>query len=264
MKRRVQDTFGAAAENYVKSRTHSEGADLRRLVELARPTGNELVLDIATGGGHTALAFAPHVREVLATDLTPVMLQAAQRFIRSRGVTNVRFEAADAERLPFADGSFDIVTTRTAPHHFPNPDVYVAEVARVLRAGGLFLLDDNIAPEDDELDAFLNRLEKWRDPSHVRSHRVSQWRAWIERSGLTVEHVDPLELKEYPFQEWTSRMLMADEERDRLEAWLLEAPPRAAEFFKLQLEAGRVHSLWAGFAIIVARRPPLAGRPAPM
>jgi ubiquinone/menaquinone biosynthesis C-methylase UbiE len=255
VKRRVQDTFSAAAENYVRSRTHSEGPDLRRMVELAQPTGEELVLDVATGGGHTALAFAPHVREVVATDFTPEMLTAAERFIRGRGIINVRFQAADAESLPFPDGTFDIVTTRVAPHHFPNPERYVAEVARVLRSGGVFVLDDNIAPEDDELDAFLNRLEKWRDPSHVRSHRVSQWRAWIEQAGLTVEHVEPMEWKQYAFQEWTSRTLMPEEERDRLEAWLLEAPHRAAEFFRIEIEDGRVISAWTMFAIIVSRRP---------
>jgi SAM-dependent methyltransferase len=131
----------------------------------------------------------------------------------------------------------------------------VAEVARVLRSGGVFVLDDNIAPEDDELDAFLNRLEKWRDPSHVRSHRVSQWRAWIEQAGLTVEHFEPMEWKQYAFQEWTSRTLMPEEERDRLEAWLLEAPHRAAEFFRIEIEDGRVISAWTMFAIIVSRRP---------
>ena len=255
MKRRVQDTFGAAAENYVRSRTHSEGPDLKRMLELAQLTGDETVLDIATGGGHTALAFAPHVCEVVATDLTPEMLQAAERFVIGRGATNVRFQQADAEKLPFPEASFDVVTTRVAPHHFPNPERYVAEVARVLKVGGRFILDDNIAPEDDELDAFLQRLEKWRDPSHVRSHRVSRWREWIERAGLQVEHIEPLEWKQYGFQEWTARTLMPDKERDRLEAWLLTAPGRAADFFRIETEDGRVVSAWTVFAIIVARRP---------
>src|SRR6266545_7095190 len=142
IKRLVQDQFGATAQSYVTSQSHAHGDDLQRMIELARPRGDERMLDIATGGGHTALAFAPHVREVVASDLTPRMLAAAEAFIRGQGVTNVLFEPADAEELPFADASFDIVTARIAPHHFPNPRRFVHQAVRVLRPGGLFLLDD--------------------------------------------------------------------------------------------------------------------------
>src|SRR5262245_47189736 len=96
IKNLAQETFGAAAQGYVTSAIHAKGADLRRLVELAQPHGDERLLDVATGGGHTALAFAPHVREVIASDLTPRMLAAAEQFIRAQGVTNVSFEQADA------------------------------------------------------------------------------------------------------------------------------------------------------------------------
>jgi ubiquinone/menaquinone biosynthesis C-methylase UbiE len=254
IKNLVQEQFGAAAQGYVASAGHARGGDLARLVELARPRGDERMLDIATGGGHTALVFAPHVREVVASDLTPRMLAAAEAFIRGQGVTNVLFEPADAEELPFADTSFDIVTARIAPHHFPNPHRFVRQVARVLRPGGLFLLDDNMAPEDAELDAFMNRFELWRDPSHVRAYTVGEWRGWMADAGLTVEHADPLTRKRYEFADWTARMRMPDAERDALEAWLLAAPPRCAEFFEIAVEDGHVRSLSGTFAIIVARR----------
>ena len=254
IKERVQAQFGAAAQSYVTAFSFARGDDLLRLVELARLRGDERVLDVATGGGHTALAFAPHVREVVASDLTLPMLEAAEAYARSQGATNVYFERADAEALPFEDASFDVVTTRIAPHHFPNPQRYVREVARVLRPGGLFLLDDNMAPEDSELDAFMNRFERWRDPGHVRAYTMSEWRGWIERAGLTVEHVEPYTRKRYDFADWTARMRMPDAERDALERWLMAAPPRCAEFFGIVVEEGRVRALHSTFAIIVARR----------
>jgi len=254
IKKLVQDQFGATAQSYVTSQIHAHGDDLQRMIELARPRGDEQVLDIATGGGHTALAFAPHVREVVATDLTAKMLAAAEAFVGGQGVSNVRFEHADAEALPFADGSFDIVTTRIAPHHFPNPQQYVREVARVLRRGGRFVLDDNMAPEDAELGEFMNRFEQWRDPSHVRAHSVGEWRAWIEAAGMTVEHVDPLERKGYDFPSWSERMHMPAAERSALEAWLIAAPERCREFFEVVVADGRVQSLSGAFAIIVARK----------
>ena len=250
----VQQTFGSAAQNYVTSAIHARGDDLARLVELAQPRGHERVLDVATGGGHTALAFAPHVREVVASDLTPRMLAAAERFIRDQGVTNVSFEQADAEALPFADASFDIVTSRIAPHHFPNPQRFVQEVARVLRPGGLFLLDDNMAPEDPELDAFMNRFEQWRDPSHVRASTISEWSGWMAEAGLRVEHVDPLAAKPYDFADWSARLGMPEAERAALEAWLIQAPPRCAKYFEIVVEEGRVRSIDGNFAIIAARK----------
>src|SRR5215217_1678581 len=97
IKNLVQAQFGAVAERYVTSAIHARGGDLARMIELAQPRGDQRLLDIATGGGHTALAFAPHVREVVATDLTPKMLAAAEAFVRGQAATNVRFEHADAE-----------------------------------------------------------------------------------------------------------------------------------------------------------------------
>ncbi len=250
----VRAQFGAAAQSYVTSPSHAKGDDLRRLLQLAAPAGTERLLDIATGGGHTALAFAPLVASVTAIDLTPPMLEAAAAHAAERGATNITFALADAERLPFADATFDIVTARIAPHHFADPQAFVRETARVLVPGGLFLLDDNMAPEDDELDEFMNRFEQWRDPSHVRAYRPSQWRAWMEANGLHVVADDPLELKTYAFADWTERMRMPADERDALERWLLAAPKRCRDYFRLESADGHVRSICGAFAIIEARK----------
>jgi ubiquinone/menaquinone biosynthesis C-methylase UbiE len=254
IKNLVQAQFGAVAERYVTSAIHARGGDLARIIALAQPRGDQRLLDIATGGGHTALAFAPYVREVVATDLTPRMLEVAEAFIREQGAANVAFQIADAEALPFADADFDIVTTRIAPHHFPNPQQYVREVARVLCPGGIFVLDDNMAPDDQELDAFVNRFEQWRDPSHVRNHTIAEWSAWMREAGLQVEHVEPLQVKRYEFANWTEQMRMPEAERAALEAWLLAAPPRCAEFFQIVIKQGHVQSLTGRYGIIVARK----------
>lgn len=254
VKRRVQEQFGATAQSYVTSKGHAEGDDLARMIELAQPQAGDVALDIATGGGHTALALAPHVYEVVASDLTPAMLAAAEAFIRGRGAANVRFEPADAEALPFADSSFDLVTTRIAPHHFPRPQQYVREVARVLRPGGRFVLNDNMAPEDDELSAFMDRFERWRDPSHVCNYRASAWQAWFAQAGLAVAHTEPLRPKRYEFADWAARMRMPPAEQAALEQWLIAAPARCRAYFQIELAAGRVQALVGMYGMIVGRK----------
>lgn len=252
VKRRAQVQFGAAAERYVRDRIHVEGDELSRMVELARLTGGERVLDVATGGGHTALAFAPHVREVVALDLTPGMLEAAAKFVAAQSGASVSFRLGDAEDIPFGDAEFDVVTARYAPHHFPQPERFLAEVARVLRPHGRLVMFDNMAPEDDELDAFLNRLEVWRDPSHFRAHRSSEWVRWMAAASFSVQAADPLVHKRYDFEEWTSKQSMPVAERDALERWLLAAPARCREFFRVSIEDGRVTWLEATFGAIAA------------
>ena len=148
---KVKAQFGRTAEAYVSSKGHAKGADLQLMVEVAGEVEGLRALDIATGGGHTALAFAKAGAIVTATDLTPTMLERASEFITAElgeDADRARFELAAAEDLPFADASYEIVTCRIAPHHFADPEAFVREVARVLVPGGRFFLIDNIAPED--------------------------------------------------------------------------------------------------------------------
>lgn len=186
-KARVQEQFGGSAAHYVVSAGHAAGDDLDQLVSWAEGGPDRVALDVATGGGHTALALAPLYGKVVASDLTPRMLAAAEAFLRERGATNVTFERADAENLPFSDAAFDLVSCRIAPHHFARPADFVREVARVLRPGGIFLLVDSVVPEQPALAEFLNHVEKLRDPTHVRSLTQSEWRGLAEANGLSVE-----------------------------------------------------------------------------
>src|ERR1700680_1535381 len=182
-KAQVQDYFARNAEGYVASFSHRAGNDLERLLELGEWDSQQHALDIATGGGHTALAVAPHVAQVTVTDLTPRMLEKAREYLLQQGITNAVFQVADAEQLPFADATFDRVTCRIAAHHFPDVPQFVREVARVLKASGIFLLIDSMAPDDPQLDTFDNRVEKWRDPSHGRSCTEKEGQSVFQTAG---------------------------------------------------------------------------------
>ena len=189
---RVRSQFGAAASAYTTSVGHSDPTLLRRVVELAQPRPSDRALDIATGAGHTALALAPHVAEVVAFDLTEQMLTETARNAAARGLKNVVTRQGAAERLPFPDSSFDIVAVRQAPHHYADVRLAVNEMARGVKPGGRVVIIDSRAPEDDELDRAFNHIEKLRDSSHVRNWRPSEWRAMIQGAGLRIlaEYLD--------------------------------------------------------------------------
>ncbi len=252
-KARVQTQFGGSAEAYVQSKGHAGGKDLERLLGWGRKRGAARVLDIATGGGHTALAFAGFTPTVVATDLTLQMLQAARKFMVSQGATDVRCLAADVEALPFRDGSFGVVTCRIAAHHFPELLPAVRQVARVLRPGGSFLVQDILGHDDEELAAFILEVEKRRDPSHVRSFRQLEWTAFLRAAGLTVID-DAVMSKVRVWEEWTGRMRMAPEAKADLERFVLAAPARCREAFDFKVEGARILSFTDRMLLLRADR----------
>jgi ubiquinone/menaquinone biosynthesis C-methylase UbiE len=176
--------FAPLADDYAKSRSHAEGQTLDRLVLAARPSGTDVVLDVATGAGATALALAPRVRLVVAHDLTPSMAARARRSAQERGLGNVHAVLSPAERLPFAEERFDLVTCRTASHHFDDVGAAVREMRRVVRPGGRVVLVDQVAAEDPALRALQHDLEVLHDATHRRTYTPAEWRSTFEDAGL--------------------------------------------------------------------------------
>jgi ubiquinone/menaquinone biosynthesis C-methylase UbiE len=235
--RQVQANFGAAAADYVTSKVHASGPDLVWLVENAALTGGERVLDVATGGGHTAFALAPHASEVVALDLTLPMLEVAQKEALARGLKNISYLAGDAQALPLADESFDVVACRQAPHHFPNVALAVSEWARVLKPGGKLLLIDSTSPEDDEAESVLHEIESLRDPSHVRNHRISAWKSLLENAGFTVSSASEQGIF-LDIPSWTQRMRTPPASVAIIEQRMRTAAPAVRERLRFEEKDG--------------------------
>jgi ubiquinone/menaquinone biosynthesis C-methylase UbiE len=260
----VQQQFGAHAAAYATSAVHAKGASLGRLIELVGPDKQWRALDIATGAGHTAAAFAPHVTHVIASDITEEMLEEARKLAASKGFANMETATADAQALPFPDAAFDLVTSRIAPHHFPDVSAFVREVARVLKPGGTFALVDNIAPDAESTPGFsdadlaeaaiaYNDFEKRRDPSHGRCLGMAEWSDVITAAGLQVTHKERI-AKDMEFDPWAVRLGADAPTVAGLRTTLAQAAPALAAFLKPRTDNG---ALWFTLdeAIVIARKP---------
>jgi ubiquinone/menaquinone biosynthesis C-methylase UbiE len=199
----VQEQFGATAQDYLTSKPHAQGKSLDRLIELTRPRPDWHALDVATGAGHTAYAFAPHVARVWATDITEEMMSLVREQADKRGLANLRVAYAKAEALPFEDDSFDLVTCRIAPHHFESIARFLDEARRVLKRTGTFALVDNVVPEGSVGD-YMNAFERFRDPSHIRAWTMQEWRDALRQHGFAVTHEEQL-AKTMEFSSWAGR-----------------------------------------------------------
>jgi SAM-dependent methyltransferase len=193
------------------------------MLQAATLTGREQVLDVGTGTGHTALAFAPRVASVIGLDMTEAMLDQARELAAQQGVSNVDFELGDAMGLPYDSGRFDLVTCRVCAHHFADVPRAVGEMARVLRPGGQLLVVDSVSPEDPASDTYLNCIELIRDPSHVRNYSVGQWKDMLEAAGLRVEYRGTWAVL-LDFEDWVERMGTPELERLQLRALFDRAP----------------------------------------
>ena len=187
----ARQIFAERAAVYTTSAAHKDPQVLAKLVSLAVPQPDWQALDVATGTGHTAFAVAPYVAHVIATDITPEMLDEARKLQAEYGITNVEFRVADVHDLPFDGGSFDLVTSRRAPHHFSDIQRALREMRRVLRPGGKLVIDDRSVPEDDFVDACMNELDVYHDASHVREYRPSEWQQMLTQAGFAVEYMEP-------------------------------------------------------------------------
>ncbi len=201
----VRKNFGLRASNYRLSTTHGNPVDLERMVNLLQPHPGAIALDVATGGGHTAIALAKCVNKVVAIDITPEMLAEAEVASKQSDINNIVFQMQDVHNLNFSDGQFDIVVSRFAAHHFFNVKKAIREMCRVLRPGGKFYVLDCSVVDGDETEEEINRIELLRDSSHQCLYSPRQWNHVLEGLPLIIQLT--VFIKEnYELPQWFDRI----------------------------------------------------------
>ncbi|GAB4281667.1 MAG: class I SAM-dependent methyltransferase [Coriobacteriia bacterium] len=247
-----KERFGPRAAGYRESPVHAAGRDLDLLLEWVAPRPGEQALDVATGGGHVAVALARAGARVTALDVTPEMLAETAAFAKSEGVPIATVEA-EAAALPFPDGSFDIVTCRIAAHHFPDAARFFTEVARVLAPGGRLGFQDQTLPPQGTSAVLVDAFERLRDPSHNQAYSEAGWRTLIERAGLVVERAEVVD-KPHGFAEWTARQDCEPATVAELRRLMAEAPPGMAEWLAPECDAeGTLVSFRHRHLVVLAR-----------
>src|SRR5580700_487274 len=180
----IRDQFTRQAGVFNAAAPIANEDALKLIVQAGRPGPNDLVLDVACGGGLVARAFAPHVRHATGIDVTPAMLEQARRAAAEKGLANTSWDQGDVTILPYADSSFTIVATRFSFHHFLDPLAVLREMVRVCAPGGRIVVVDSCPSEDKAKAAAFNRLELLRDPSHTRALPLSEMQALFAAAGV--------------------------------------------------------------------------------
>lgn len=189
----ILDQFTRQATPFATSPGIRDEAALKLIVECSGAGPDDTVLDVACGPGLVVAAFARVVRHATGIDITPAMLERARAHAAEQGLTNVTWHQGDVLPLPWPDASFSIVTSRFAFHHFLDPLAVLREMRRVAAPGGRVVVIDS-TPAPARADAF-NRMERLRDPSHVRSLPVDEHRELYARVGLSEPRVTSYRLE---------------------------------------------------------------------
>ena len=150
------------AARYAKKPIADEAAYEKKLEMTRHYLGPDAsVLEIGCGTGSTAIAHAPRVASVLATDVSAKMLDIARDRAAAAGVANVRFEVAAAEDIDAADRSFDAVLALSLLHLLDDRSVVIEKVYDWLKPGGVFVSNTACLGDNMRWFRFIGPVGRW-------------------------------------------------------------------------------------------------------
>lgn len=236
----VRQAWGRYAEAFAAEGAKAEDRDsIRRLVELCDLPDGALVLDVATGAGYNAFAFARAGARVIPSDPTHEMLLATRAGWSERfGSRRVPLVEAWAEGLPFGDACLDAVVAHRAPHQFADAETWSKEAARVLKPGGVLGLSDQSPP--DGWEEWHNQLERWRDPTHERARSPHEWRAVVESAGFRVRSEDVV-YQAHDLEDWLDRVDCPTDRREKALEMLRDVPAEIRDVYRPHTADGRLY-----------------------
>jgi len=229
---KTEEQFGKTANAYLSSAVHSQGSDLIAVTEMFANAADATVLDLGCGAGHLSFTIAPHVKSVIAYDLSSEMLTVVVAEAQRRNLKNIIITKGHAQELPFPDASFEWVCTRYSAHHWMEISQAIREIHRVLKPGGTLMVIDTCAPAIPLLDTHMQAIELFRDGSHVRNYTFAEWTAMLAAQGFQIGAHKfwkiPIE-----FKTWVERMQTPAQHVDALRSLLKKVPQEVRSYFQI-------------------------------
>ncbi len=175
--------FTKQAIPFTQLSEHSNQYGLDLMIELAKPSKIDTVLDVACGSGIVACELAKFVLHVTGIDITPTMIEQAKLMQKEKKLDNFTWKIGDILTLPFDDSSFSLVITRYSIHHLLEPQKVIDEMIRVCKEDGRIVIID-VTLESNKIDEY-NKVEKLRDPSHTKAFTFNELWNMMEKAELT-------------------------------------------------------------------------------
>jgi len=152
-KKQVEQMFDTISENYDGlNRVISLGSDIKwrkKVIKMVGATNPQSILDIATGTGDLAIQFAENTsaEKIVGLDISDGMLSVARKKVSGKAIApKIEFIQADSESMPFGDNTFDAITVSFGIRNFENLEKGLAEILRVLKKGGVFVILETSVP----------------------------------------------------------------------------------------------------------------------
>ena len=248
-----RDQFERHSANYGKSHILANTADVASALADIEVLPGSRALDIATGGGHTAIYLASRGFTVTASDISQAMLDSAERLAAERGLS-IQTRLHEAEKFPYSAASYDLVTCRVAAHHFSSRESFLAEVARVLKSAGYFLLIDGSIPDGEPIaEEWIHELEKLRDPSHGRFLSPSSWKKLCGRNQLQVIRCETTPFKQPDLNWYFETAGTPAENRKKVLELIQAAPESARRVFRIGEEDGKIIWWWIRLSLLARK-----------
>ena len=192
----ARDLWTKSTEYIQAYQTEEQIDEVIALLELQ--SGANLI-DIGCGNGAFALAAAsqyPHCN-VWAFDPLESAIEECRKQASTKALRNIRTEVASANATPLPSGSVDRIIMRNVLHHVANPDDAFDEINRLLRPGGLLILETPCNPQDDALGELISKIHMLMDNSHRRTyHRPESISSALASRGFAKQS---LKYWPYPF-----------------------------------------------------------------
>ena len=239
----AKEQFNNQAKFYSSSKTFSAGESLDILSNLLNKGKFESGLDIGTGAGFAAFELSKSCEKVEATDISEGMINEAKKIMKERKINNLNFNICSAEELNYRDKEFDIVTCRTAAHHFLDVEKFCSEVHRVLKDEGEFIIVDTITSDQIKLNNWHQEVELIRDKSHIKNLSLIEWKNILKISKFSFLDIIQSRVT-MNLNDWMERSGTSDKDKNILKDKFQNSDEKIKNFFGIKILNNDISFYW--------------------